>query len=361
MNLSKTHMIIIGAVILVLMLGFGMVSLMQMSGKKAAPKVVKEEEKEEKAQDAEITANDEETIGILPEGSDITAPLPTAPSLPKIEVAEDTQKVQTAAPKKTQQTTGVAIDPSLFNQGPPEEAEREERDLIPVKVIPRPGYYLFNNFTPQALAGQKVIYQSETHMFSLDHFSPAGETIEIAFMTNVASNEGFEVPVSAAVWSDFYFQGNRLLEVGVKLMGRAGQKSRDRLLVQFDKIVFKDGRTLPLSAVALDLDGTSGVKGYLIGDKLLSQLGIIIAEGVGTFLEDFTDETVEKRSTYEEETTKQTFASAAGDTIKDMSKRIQETIQEELEEKSYLLVPAGTRAKAYLTEPLDVSRAAYGQ
>lgn len=251
--------------------------------------------------------------------------------------------------------------------------------VVPTQIKIVPKRYLFNNQLESALkTGKYFAGGKKGPNYNLSTFSPRGEDIQIAFMQNVAGNS-FEVPVSVGVWGPFYFQGHRLLETGDKILGQAAAgKNRDRLLVNLTQIIFKSGKSLPINAMALDLDGTVGVKGYVVGDRLLQILAPTLFQAVNSFSETFQKYGQEAvtlqlptaggtNAVAAQPTTSgpplnndlQTKGIEAGKTIFDQISQI--LLEETEENKPYVLVPAGTIAKARLMAPLDVSGADYGK
>lgn len=146
--------------------------------------------------------------------------------------------------------------------------------------------YLFRNLADSAMetsAGGKGD-EDERSKINLDTFAPRGEIIEAA-ATMSAFSSNADIDVVGAVWLPFYFQGNLLLEPGDRLLGTAKGNSafRDRMPVKFDRVVLKDGRTLPIDGVALHTDGTEGIKGYRIseiGKQMVGPLLGALTQGV---------------------------------------------------------------------------------
>ncbi|CAB4243567.1 Type IV secretory pathway, VirB10 protein [Methylacidimicrobium sp. AP8] len=139
--------------------------------------------------------------------------------------------------------------------------------------------YLFRNLSDSAVetsAGGKE-EGDERSKINLDTFAPRGEIIEAA-ATMSAFSSNTDIDVVGAVWLPFYFQGNLLLEPGDRLLGTAKGNSafRDRMPVKFDRIVLKDGRTLPIDGVALHTDGTEGIKGYRVSELGKQMVGPLL-------------------------------------------------------------------------------------
>lgn len=319
------------------------------------------------------TGTDErgEVRTIVPSESTLMQAPPPPPELPPINAPSDESKaemVDSNGGGVTQPAEVPKIPEGLISQSPPEEAEKTDKPPIPAKYAITPGRYLFNNLTPEALGGGGLLYASKGTSYSTDYFAPQGEVIDIAMMNSVAGNN-FEVPVSAAVWTPFYFQGHRLLRRGDKLLGKAAAgKTRDRLVVNFQHIILKSGKSIPLNAIALDEDGTIGVKGYIVGNTLLQILGPALADAGANFLSSLSGLPSTQTTVNASGTTTYTSGTKGGLTEalsqggQTIAQGIAQALKNDIEEnKPYVLVPAGTRAKAYLMAPLDVSIADYGK
>lgn len=211
--------------------------------------------------------------------------------------------------------------------------------------------YLFDNRTAEALKGALLV-AGETNAYDPSYFAPEGEVIDGALMENVASNQS-EIPVTVGVWSPFYFQGHKILDAGTKILGTA-TKGNNRIIIHFNRILFADGRTNPVIALAMDLDGTAGVKGQPIGERVLQNLTPTLLQTATSFA-----------STFEKHTTLQQAESVGKDSQADDGKiyfeQIQQAVAQDVkEEQPYVLVIAGTRMKVRLMGALDVSKAALG-
>ncbi len=262
------------------------------------------------------------------------------------------------------QTTPIAQGPT--NTDPQRRAGGTNTKIQRTQIKDR---FLFNNTRDEILGSSPVISNNQqaggAASLNLEKFAPIGEDISVVLMDNVASNN-FEVSAVAAVWFDFYFQGNLLLHTGTKLLGTASAgKTRDRVLITFDRIVFTDGKSMGISAIALNQDGTVGVPGFLIGNILLSRLAPILLSAIEAAAQGFKDRIQQPNLLTGVTTTVEDTNSpknVALDSSIQVIQKIQELINEDLEEnKPYVLVPAGTRFKIRLQGPIDTSTADYGK
>lgn len=106
-------------------------------------------------------------------------------------------------------------------------------------------------------------------------------TLFWAKLTGGASNG----PVRAEVTKELAVNGEPKIPSGAVLVG-SGSSSEERLKVNFDQVVFKDGTIAQFSAVACDKsDKIPGLKGSLVGNKALNIAGSIGLGFIGGFSE----------------------------------------------------------------------------
>jgi hypothetical protein len=225
-----------------------------------------------------------------------------------------------------------------------------------------------------AVQGAEIGNGSSDEVFNLQTFSPMGEDIQLALMNNASTKEG-DVSVVAGVWFPFYFQGRKLLEIGDKLLGSGSKATAsDRMKITFNRIIFKDGRSMPLSAVGLNTDGTSAVQGIRIGDPFLDSIAPILIEAVGDVADAFTTRTQQAASVQvvsgnndddasrDNRNLTDKITDALGQSTRNATQKMGDLLEDEINEnRPYVLIPAGTRLKARLGAPLDVSKADYGK
>ncbi len=252
--------------------------------------------------------------------------------------------------------------------------------------------YLFRNLTDSAVetsAGGKE-EESERSKINLDTFAPRGEIIEAA-ATMSAFSSNTDIDVVGAVWLPFYFQGNLLLEPGDRLLGTAKGSSafRDRMPVKFDRVVLKDGRTLPIDGVALHTDGTEGIKGYRIselGKQMVGPLLGALTQGVlyslmmqasmftmnpylgssyspyGMFggfpYGGMTPSSAVNGSQMMQQGLMMGGMTGGSQAVNQLMQIVNQDVGQY---KPYSFVPAGTRFRVYLKNYIDVSQADYGK
>jgi hypothetical protein len=220
--------------------------------------------------------------------------------------------------------------------------------------------FLFNNLALSAITGNKVTIKTGTDTdINAKKFAPRGE----------------EVPVAAAVWYDFYYQRNLLLPVGTKLLGTAGKgKFRNRLSIRFERAIFTNGKSISLTGLGLDQDGTVGIPGQLIGNVLLDSLGPLLLQAgsdIANRLKDrqqqlltsttsgfFGSTQTQSTQLVETNDTKNALLDASTNALQKINQLVSQDIEEN---KPYVLVPAGTRLRIRLMASMDISGADYGK
>lgn len=252
------------------------------------------------------------------------------------------------------------IPQPLLDQTPPSRKEFDKKALAIT-----PGRYRFNNQSPDALGGNVVVTQDNSlKEFNLGTFAPELEDIDLALLDNINSS-ALELDVAAGVWTPFYFQGNRLLEIGDKLRGQASPgRQRNRLIVKFTKIIKKDGRSLPIQGISLAVDGTLGIPGEKVGNLFQAAAGPLLAELIKGVSETFQDRerAVVGDSTVLTQVPTQNLKNAGLRGSQRVLEKIEELMSEELEEnKPYLFVRAGTRLRCRLQTAVDLSQVDYGK
>jgi len=118
----------------------------------------------------------------------------------------------------------------------------------------------------------KVIY-SGLQVIERPNFGkiPPGTMTKAKFITGASNG-----PLKAILMDDLIVNGETIASDGTTLVG-VGNSNEERLMVQFTKMVFTDGRYVNVQGQACDLsDQTVGVKG-----KKLSKYAVMLATGAG--------------------------------------------------------------------------------
>jgi type IV secretion system protein VirB10 len=306
---------------------------------------------------------------LRPPSGEIPRPIPTDPNegrpTTQFTLPPDKGLIIPQSPTDSTNTGYIPVPPSITQIQPPQKGGPDGSGSVKTVKVTRPDRYLFNNMSPSALSSGKfaVTSTSGDADINVDTFSPQGEDIEVVLMDNIAGNN-FEVPVNAAVWFEFYFQRNLLLPIGTKLIGTAAAgKTRNRLLVRFNRVIFKDGRSLPINAIALAPDGTVGIPGQLVGNVLLDTLGPTLLEAAANVARVLQDRTTNQNSFgFVNQTIDASLKNAGLEAVASITDRIQALIEQDLEEnKPFVFLPAGTRFRVRLQAPLDTSIAEYAR
>ncbi len=115
---------------------------------------------------------------------------------------------------------------------------------------------------------------------------PSGTRIP-ALLSNRIFSFNVAAPVIAVLGHDFKWKDKVVIPKGAKFLGEASiVKSIDRINVNFDTLVFPDGRELRIRAMALSADGSGGIKGKVKKHrdiKALKAVGEALLGGVSLF------------------------------------------------------------------------------
>lgn len=303
----------------------------------------------------------------LPKGATLgeTKVVPDLPPTSNVPVLNTTPP-----PRETTQSSGsvleVPVSQEIATMRPSTASANQE--FNPERLAP--GRYLYRNTSPEAMQPPAFIGgpPSETENINLESFIPEAETFLVSIKDTIYSSET-EIPVKAGVLKAVKFQGHIIFEPFMEVLGTAAAgKKKDRLRVQWTKIKYFDGRTLPIQGFATHIDGTLGVKGYKVGDyfkmlagPLLAELGSGVLEAISkdnsssTTIGDTTITSVNNSSS----NLLQRSASSGGSKA---FARLRDLLLEEVDENApYVVVPPGTLCKVYLTRWADASLADYGR
>ncbi|TFE67976.1 type IV secretion system protein VirB10 [Methylacidiphilum sp. Yel] len=319
----------------------------------------------------------------------------------KAVIPEEIVQAKEKIPEPTLPPTQVKAPPTskdksslgVLEQQPPNRLAPVPRGIVDQKALARDSQasdqpviikwarkrYLFRNLSLSALEtnGTEDKGGSEGPFANIDinSFSPQGEMIEAA-LVNSAFSSNTDVDVVGAVWLPFYFQGNLLLEPGDRLIGTSGGGTalRDRMMVHIDKIIFKDGRSLPIQGVALHTDGTEGIKGYRVSEYGKQLLGPILAAMGQAFLYAMEYQSFNYYMSPYGLTPWGLYGQPAYNGAKqammlggmyagtNAMQQIMNILAQDIEQyKPYVFVPAGTRFRVFLKSYMDISKADYGR
>jgi hypothetical protein len=136
---------------------------------------------------------------------------------------------------------------------------------------------------------------------------------------------------------------------GLKLLGKARQSStQGRVLIEFDRMTFRGGKTLPIRASALDIMGAYGLEAKVFSSKALMLAGAI----AGSFISGFaaaqqTQTTTAIGFQQTQPSMRNGILQGVAQTTADQSKRM---IDEATAEKPVLVVEAGESVVAFFDE-----------
>jgi hypothetical protein len=272
------------------------------------------------------------------------------------------------------QTQSPPVPDSLLTQGyPPGNGTGASAAVPNPATVIDPRRYLFNNMSPDALAGNSVVLSSDNEKdYSIAGFAPKSSVIQLAMLQAVSSAD-MELDVKAAVIQPFVFQGHQLLEIGDQLLGTASSSNkRDRILVTWHTILYKNGMSTAIDAVAQDPSGQIGIPGVQIGSRILQSITPVLLDTAAAFIQAFrqnayvaiipnniTAGSVTVSNSGQSSEAQLTDAGLSA--VQGGLDKISELIAEDVESnKPYIFVMPGVRCQAYLRAPLDVTKRDYG-
>ncbi len=207
-------------------------------------------------------------------------------------------------------------------------------------------------FKPRA--NSKMIVFDWTKDFHSEEIVPLGSMVRCILIHNIVTNN-FNSPVIAQVWEDFYFNGELLLPFGTRIYGTAfAGRQRDRITVKFHNIVFQDGKTLRIDAVALSKDGSGGLTGTIIDNrnkKLFIQMAVNFLSGLALGLQETATNAV-TGLTEVQNSSRNAILNGVANTFEKEAKRTEKDVEDA---KGYAVVLAGNELVVYFEKESDVN------
>lgn len=207
-------------------------------------------------------------------------------------------------------------------------------------------------FKPRSTS--KMIVFDGTKDYQSDAIVPLGSMVRCILIHNIVTNN-FNAPVIAQVWEDFYFNGELLLPFGTRIYGTAfAGRQRDRISVKFHNIVFQDGKTLKIDAIALSKDGSGGLTGTVIDNrnkKIFVQMAMNFLGGLAAGLQQTATNAVTGLSEVESNS-RNAILNGVANTFEKEAKRIQREVEDA---KGYAVVLAGNELVVYFEKESDVN------
>jgi len=209
--------------------------------------------------------------------------------------------------------------------------ERAEHLLL------RGGFTLQENIKNQTENSPKNILQ--VHNYPQDFFIPAGAlTYGKNHFRLLVGSEPSPAQIIFSNSNKYQFL------CGLKLLGIATQ-NKDRIFMEFDRLILRSGKTIPIKATLLDIYGSLGVKGKKQNSKLLEVAG----EAALGILDNSKNEQ-ENFGFAQKESSKSTK-----DRIKiSLLQESKDYLQEELKEKPVLLLEEETPVTILFKEELQL-------
>lgn len=223
----------------------------------------------------------------------------------------------------------------------------EPKQTVLTQITPLP---VFKRTSP---INTKMIVFDETKDYQTDWVVPLGSMIKCLLIHNIVTNN-FEAPVIAQVWEDFYFNGKLLLPFGTRIYGTASAgKQRDRVMVQFNNIVFQDGKTIKINALGLSKDGSGGLTGTVIDEhnkKTFITMALNFLSGMALGLQQTATNQVTGINEIET-TSRNAILNGVANTFQGEAQRIKSDTDSA---KGYAIVLAGSDLVIYFNKEADV-------
>lgn len=249
-------------------------------------------------------------------------------------------------------------------------SSRRPTSTAPPRIEVASDRFLFDNRSFEALKAAPVVAATESKSPDVvrNKFAPIGESVDLVLLDNFISSDSLEIDVVAGVWVPFEFQGNLILPMGTKILGKASKgKTRDTVFVTWNKAIFTNGKSIPLAAVACMPDGTTGLKGKLVGNVMAQAIAPVLFEAASGFLSTFENyvTTAGGMSPMSASGGLQLAPNLSNGGLQSgrgAFEKVSDLLAKDMEEnKPYLVIGAGMRCKALLSSFLDTSGADYGK
>ncbi len=203
-------------------------------------------------------------------------------------------------------------------------------------------------------ARTKMIVFDGTKDYQSEDLVPLGSMVKCILIHNIVTNN-FNAPVIAQVWEDFYFDGKLLLPFGARIYGTAfAGRQRDRITVKFNNVVFQDGKTLKIDAIALSKDGSGGLTGTIVDSrntKIFVGMATNFLSGLALGLQRTATNNVTGLSEVES-SSRNAILNGVANTFQQEAKRIEKDVEGE---KGYAIVLAGNELVVYFERQTDVN------
>ena len=156
---------------------------------------------------------------------------------------------------------------------------------------------------------------------------------------------GRTLPVIGVVERDVAHESTLAIPQGAKLLGDASfSDASDRASVNFQSIIFPDGRQRTLAALAMGLDGADGIRGNVRSDGMKNTIGKVVTRFVGAYAEGSISRSEMGVSKGGAENG---LRSAIAETAKDQANAFGEDLKKE---RRWIELSSGERFNAVLTE-----------
>ncbi|MCA9408599.1 MAG: TrbI/VirB10 family protein [Candidatus Omnitrophica bacterium] len=184
---------------------------------------------------------------------------------------------------------------------------------------------------------------------------PLGSMVQCVLIHNIITNN-FSSPVILQVKEDFYFNGELLFPKDTRIFGEAkAGRERDRVLVAFRTILFKDGYEVNFNGRGLNRDGSGGFKAEIINEKTKKKILSQIMNFLGGTLLGFQEKSTNTVTGLDQldVTTRNAILEGSAKTLTDEAKRMEAEINAS---KGYGVVAAGTYVILYIDSSFQLTR-----
>jgi hypothetical protein len=281
-------------------------------------------------------------------------------------------------------TEASAAAPTSENDSP-QTVKTVEREMVPFQIpapVPKePQETIHPEKEPPKQKNKPVIKIAPISLFQAkpqpqatwkpaDSYAPFGRLIRCELIVTVDSSS-LNTPIIGLVTDDVWHREKLIIPAGTEVHGVAQtDRSRERIASLASwTLVWKDGRELRLSGLALDReknadsegwaisDGSAGLRGQLLKSESLAEIKLFAA----TFLSGAAEALTDKEQTVFGSQTSPSLNNAplqgAQDVLATYAQSILSTIQRD---GFYVRVPAGKQFYLYITQTIDPTKATPG-
>lgn len=332
--------ILFGAVVAIILAGGFGAGYYVLQGNKPKEAIQKKagEFKEEKVSE-KVKVEVRETKGL---GGEIALKESTVPLSERIDSIKKRKKEQEREEEEKKERIKVKVEEKVREVTATKEAVEQ-----PVKVTPKP--------KKERNYNTKMIIFDNTTKFKSKKTVPVGTMFDVYLINNIVSNN-YASPVVTGVIEPLIYNTELIVPIGSRLIGSASAgRQRDRAFVEFHTAVYPDGSTVPIGGIGMADDGSAGLKGLLVDKRGLKALAAFGADFMSAFTMMLADTYINPVTGNQEISTNTKNAVWGG--IANSFQKISEDLRTAANrDDAYLVIPAGTPVKIYLTKTVDFEK-----